>query len=251
MNEMTRRDVLCASAAIAAVGAPLALANAEEPVMEDAKKLKVVVAGAHPDDPESGCGGTMALYADAGHDVVSMYLTRGEAGIPGMSYEEAARTRTAEAEAACRILGTRAAYLGQIDGATEVNTKRYDEVRRALSDEKPDIVLTQWPIDTHRDHQAIATLVYDAWLRMDKSFELYYYEVESGTQSQHFWPTQYVDIETVEPRKEQACLAHKSQNPATDFYPMHQRMQRARGAEAGVTLAEAFVRHNQVSRELL
>lgn len=251
MNEMTRRDVLCASAAIAAAGAPLAAANAAGPQMKDAGKLKVVVAGAHPDDPESGCGGTMALYADEGHDVVSMYLTRGEAGIPGMSHEEAGRTRTAEAEAACRILGARAAYLGQVDGATEVNTKRYDEVRRALIEEAPDIVLTQWPIDTHRDHQAIATLVYDAWLRMDKSFALYFYEVESGVQTQHFWPTHYVDIEAVEPRKKRACLAHKSQNPATDFYPMHERMQRFRGEEAGVTLAEAFVRHNQVSRGLL
>jgi len=248
---MTRRDVLCASAAIAAAGAPLAAANAAEGQAREAKRLKVVAAGGHPDDPESGCGGTMALYADAGHEVVSLYLTRGEAGIPGMSHEEAARVRTAEAEAACRILGARAAFLGQVDGATEVNAKRYEEVRRALSEEAPGIVLTQWPIDTHRDHQAIAVLVYDAWLRMDRSFELYYYEVESGVQSQHFWPTQYVDIEAVEPRKEQACLAHASQNPATDFYPMHQRMQRFRGEEAGVKLAEAFIRHNQVSRGLL
>jgi len=250
MSEMRRRDVLRASAIVAA-GVPLAAAKAAEPQTKDAKRLKVVVAGAHPDDPESGAGGTMALYADAGHEVVSMYLTRGEAGIPGMSHEEAGRLRTAEAEAACRILGARATYLGQVDGATEVNAKRYDEVRRALSEEAPDIVLTQWPIDTHRDHQAIAVLVYDAWLRMDKSFELYYYEVESGVQSQHFWPTHYVDIEAVEPRKKQACLAHASQNPAIDFYPMHQRMQRFRGEEAGVKLAEAFVRHNQVSRGLL
>ena len=250
MSEMTRRDVLRASAIVAA-GAPLAAAEAAEPQTRHDKRLKVVVAGAHPDDAESGCGGTMALYVDAGHEVVSMYLTRGEAGVPGMSHEEAGRLRTAEAEAACRILGVRAAYLGQVDGATEVNAKRYDEVRRALSEEAPDVVLTQWPIDTHRDHQVIAILVYDAWLRMDKSFELYYYEVESGVQSQHFWPTHYVDIETAETRKEQACLAHKSQNPATDFYPLHQRMQRFRGQEAGVKLAEAFVRHNQVSRGLL
>ena len=250
MSEMTRRDVLCASAAIVAAGTPLA-ANAAGSQADGTKRMKIVVAGAHPDDPESGCGGTMALYADAGHEVVSMYLTRGEAGIPGMSYEEAGRLRTAEAEEACGILGARAAYLGQVDGATEVNAKRYEEVQRALREEAPDIVLTQWPIDTHRDHQAIATLVYDAWLRMDKSFALYFYEVESGTQTQQFWPTHYVDIEATEPRKKRACLAHKSQNAATDFYPMHERMQRFRGVEAGVKLAEAFVRHNQVTGGLL
>jgi len=94
-------------------------------------------------------------------------------------------------------------------------------------------------------------LVYDAWLRMGKLSELHYYEVESGTQSQHFWPTHYVDIGAVGPRKEKACLVHKSQNPTPDFYPMHQRMQRFRGEEAGVRLAEAFIRHNQVSVNLL
>ena len=251
MSKMTRRDVLCASTAAIATGVPLTAAGVAENQTTAAKQLKVVVAGAHPDDPESGCGGTMALYADAGHDVVSMYLTRGEAGIPGTSYEEAARIRTAEAEAACQIMGARAVFLGQIDGATEVNTKRYDEVRRALSEEEPDIVLTQWPIDTHRDHQVVSVLVYDAWLQMDKSFALYFYEVMSGEQSQHFWPTQYVDIESVATRKEQANLVHKSQNPTTDYWPQHQQMQRARGAEAGVKLAEAFIRHNQVSQGLL
>ncbi len=38
-------------------------------------KLKVIVVGAHPDDPETGCGGTMALMAKEGHDVISAYLT--------------------------------------------------------------------------------------------------------------------------------------------------------------------------------
>jgi len=251
VSKMTRRDVLCTSTVAIAAGLPLATAGAADAQEEEARRLKIIVTGAHPDDPESGCGGTMALYADAGHDVVSMYLTRGEAGIPGTSHEEAARIRTAEAEAACQILGARPAFLQQIDGATEVNRQRYDEMRQALSDEKPDIVLTQWPIDTHRDHQAIAILVYDAWLRMDKSFALFYYEVMTGEQTQHFWPTHYVDIESVATRKEQANMVHKSQNPATDFWPLHQQMHRARGSEAGVKLAEAFIRHNQASGGLL
>ena len=43
-------------------------------------RAEVVVVGGHPDDPESGCGGTMARFADAGNDVVALYLTRGEEG---------------------------------------------------------------------------------------------------------------------------------------------------------------------------
>ena len=45
------------------------------------KRLKVLAIGAHPDDPETCCGGTMCLLHDAGHEVVCVYLTRGEAGI--------------------------------------------------------------------------------------------------------------------------------------------------------------------------
>lgn len=248
MRDLTRRDVLSLSAAVVGTGIPLSAAEAKSQTNRE-KRLKVVIAGAHPDDPESGCGGTIALYSDAGHDVVSMYLTRGEAGIAGMSHEEAARVRTAEAEEACRVLGARPVFLGQVDGATEVNAERYDEVRKALGEEHPDIVFAHWPIDTHRDHRALALLIYDAWLHMNKSFELYYYEVESGIQTQHFWPTHYVDIKAAEPRKKQACLAHKSQNPGADFYPIHERMQQYRGMEAGVKLAEAFIRHKQVSAE--
>jgi LmbE family N-acetylglucosaminyl deacetylase len=73
-------------------------------------RLNVLVAGGHPDDPESGCGGTMARYAGAGHDVVALYLTRGEAGIAGKTHAESATIRTAEPERACAILGAKARF---------------------------------------------------------------------------------------------------------------------------------------------
>ena len=53
------------------------------------KKLKIVCVGGHPDDPESGCGGTLALLAAEGHDITIIYLTSGEAGITGKSFAEA------------------------------------------------------------------------------------------------------------------------------------------------------------------
>src|SRR5690242_1872275 len=68
------------------------------------KKMKIVCVGGHPDDPESGCGGTIAKLASLGHDVAVIYLTRGEAGIAGKSHDEAAGIRTQEAVAACKIL---------------------------------------------------------------------------------------------------------------------------------------------------
>ena len=184
----------------------------------------------------------MARFADLGHEVVAVYLTRGEAGIAGKSHDEAAAIRTAECLEACKILKARPVFAGQIDGSTEINAARYDEMRKLLEQEQPDIVLTHWPIDTHRDHRAASFLVYDAWLRLDRKFTLYYFEVMSGSQTQSFAPTDYVDITATEDRKRAACFAHKSQNPA-EFYAHHDLMNRFRGKESGHRFAEAFVRH--------
>jgi LmbE family N-acetylglucosaminyl deacetylase len=86
-------------------------------------RMKIVCVGGHPDDPESGCGGTLARFAAMGHAVTIIYLTRGEAGIPGKSHDDAANIRTQEAVEACEILHTKAVFAGQIDGATILGTK--------------------------------------------------------------------------------------------------------------------------------
>jgi LmbE family N-acetylglucosaminyl deacetylase len=216
---------------------------------DTARKLKVIVAGAHPDDPESGCGGTAALYSNLGHEAVLLYLTRGEAGIPGKSAQEAAAIRTAEAQKACAILKTRPVFAGQIDGDTEINRARYADFRKILQAEHPDIVFTHWPIDTHRDHRVISLLVYDTWMESGKKFDLYYFEVDQGFQTQHFHPTHYVNIAQTESRKRAACFAHASQHPE-DFYNLHDKMNQFRGIECGCKLAEAFVRHVQNSDTL-
>jgi len=48
----------------------------------------------------------------------------------------------------CAYSIARAIFAGQIDGATEITPARYDDFRKILAEEKPDIVLTHWPVDT-------------------------------------------------------------------------------------------------------
>ena len=88
------------------------------------KRMKVLAIGAHPDDPETCCGGTMCLLTEAGHEVVCVYLTRGEAGIAGKSHSEAAAIRVVESENACKVTGARHIFMSQVDGNTEVNLER-------------------------------------------------------------------------------------------------------------------------------
>jgi LmbE family N-acetylglucosaminyl deacetylase len=232
-----------------ATGAPFSGKKGQ--VGDTNRKLKIVVVGAHPDDPESGCGGTIALYTDQGHEVVNVYLTRGEAGIPGKSFEQAAAIRTAECQKACAILKARPIFAGQIDGNTELNKSTYEAFRKILDAEKPDVVFTHWPVDTHRDHRAASLLAYDVWLNGGKKSALYYFEVDQGEQTQVFHPTYYVDISRTASRKRDACLAHASQEPQTTFYPQHETMARFRGIESGTSVAEGFIRHCQNGSSVL
>lgn len=245
MGRITRREMLGRSSVLAASVGALPLSVAEGQMAAAARRLNVVVVGAHPDDPESGCGGTIALYSDEGHNVVILYLTRGEAGIRGKSAQEAAAIRTAEAEKACVILKARPVFAGQIDGDTELNPARYAQFRKVLEAQQPNIVFTHWPVDSHRDHRAASLLAYDAWLAGGRNFDLYYFEVMQGEQTQIFHPTDYVDIARTAARKKDACFAHVSQFPETDFWPLHERMDRFRGMECGVEVAEGFIRHCQ------
>ena len=242
-KEVSRRNLLKMSG-LAALGMgafPKETTKHDKP----GEKNKMIVVGGHPGDPEVCCGGTMALYSGHGHEVVTAYLNRGEAGVAGKSKEEAARIRTREAQAACGILHSRAAFLTQADGDSEISAARYTEMYDFLKKEQPSIVLTHWPIDTHRDHRNCSLLVYDAWLKLGKNFDLYYFEVELGKETQNFAPTDYVDIGPVREQKHKASNCHESQGIEEVFKNSHELMERLRGMESGYPFAEAFVKHAQ------
>jgi hypothetical protein len=149
---LTRRDVIIGAGGFACALMSGATAVGQTP------KLKVMVAGGHPGDPEYGCGGTIARLTNLGHQVVLLYLNNG--AWPPTD----AATRTAEATHACQILKARPAYAGQANGHAIVDNDHYADYAKIIDTEKPDMVITQWPLDNHRDHRAITMLTYDAFL---------------------------------------------------------------------------------------
>ena len=191
---------------------------------------KVLVIGAHPDDPETMCGGTMLKLKELGAEVVSVYLTSGEAGIRGKSHEEARTIRQAEAKNACEVMGVRPIFLTQIDGNAEVNKERYAEMKALMEAEKPDMVITHWPIDSHRDHRVCSNLVYEAWRQTGNTFDLYYGEVMTGLQTQNFSPTLWVDITEQHAKKVKAYYCHVSQG-MNEVQDWHDPMEVLRGME--------------------
>jgi len=234
-----RSFAACATASILA---------SKNSVAAHGERLKVVVTGGHPGDPECGCAGTIACYTELGHEVVLLYMNRGEGFCKGADPSQCATVRTAEARKACEILKARAAFVGQYDGRAIVDNSHYDEFRRSFESEKPDIVFAQWPLDRHRDHRALSMLVLDAWFQTGKKSALYFYEVAEDTTM--FSPVEFVDISRVESVRRAACYAHASQQP-DKWYPLQVELTRFRGAESGLGQAEAFLRHWESKRGLL
>jgi LmbE family N-acetylglucosaminyl deacetylase len=202
---------------------------------------KVLIIGAHPDDPETMCGGTMIKLRKMGIEVVAVYFTGGEAGIPGKSHEEARSIRTAEAKKACEVMGVRPIFMTQTDGNTEVNKERYAEMKALIEAEQPDMVITHWPIDSHRDHRVCSIIVYDAWRQTGYNFDLYYGEVMTGLQTQNFSPNLWVDITEEHDQKVKAYYCHESQDmPVVQEW--HDAMEIMRGMECHAKYGEAFVK---------
>lgn len=121
-------------------------------------KLDVLAIGAHPDDVELGCGGTLARLAREGHRVGILHLTRGEAGTRGTAEE-----RLAEAERAAAALGAvELAFLECGDGHLRHGEAEEDAVIEVLRTWRPEIVLAPAPQDRHPDHGRGFQLVEDA-----------------------------------------------------------------------------------------
>jgi LmbE family N-acetylglucosaminyl deacetylase len=204
-------------------------------------KIRVLCIGAHPDDPETACGGTLARYAEAGHDVHVLYMTKGELGIVGKSPDEAGAIRSAEAEEGCKALGAKAHFFGHPSGAIKFDRPTADQLVAKLDAIAPDLVLSHWPIDTEYDHQIVAALALHAWLAKPRRHPLFLYEVEAGTQSLGFVPHAYVEIGNQLPKKLAAIRAHKSQEVERRAYEKHHEpMERFRAREIAGVAAEAY-----------
>ena len=176
--------------------------------------LNIVVTGGHPGDPEYGCGGTVARYTRQGHRVTLLYLNRGgdpqegSAACAAAAAANRATPRVQEAMAACRILRAQPVFAPQCNGASIVDNAHYEGFTELLATLRPDVMFTQWPIDSHPDHRATFTLTLEAWSRLGRKAAFYFYEVSDGLDTSMFTPTDYVDITETEPIKRSAVTMH-------------------------------------------
>lgn len=137
-----------------------------------APAARVLVVLAHPDDPEFFCGGTLALWAQAGRQIDYCLLTRGDKGADdGTDPAGLAATRQAEQRAAASILGvSQVRFLDYPDGYLVPDLDLRREVVRAIRQAKPTVVVTCDPTNffpsdryiNHPDHRAAGQVTLDA-----------------------------------------------------------------------------------------
>lgn len=195
--------------------------------------MNVLAIGAHPDDIEYGCGGTLTLYAQKGHDV---YLFVASDGSHGGDSE----VRRREQGDSALIVGAREIFWGGYRD-TEVPLDRDLIVRleTVIRQVKPTMIFVNYPDDTHQDHRNLAQGANSA-TRYVPNF--LFFEVPS---TQHFAPNCYTNIEKVLDKK-LACLeAHRSQVTKTNIedltiLELAVSCANFRGIQARVKYAEAF-----------
>lgn len=161
--------------------------------------MNILAIGAHPDDIEFGCGGTLIKYAQKGHNVYLLILTT---GIVGGDPE----IRKKEQEEAAKFMKTKQVFWGDFrDTELSVNKALISVIENVINKTKPKIVFFNYFDDTHQDHRAIAQASTSA-TRYIK--EVLYYEVPT---SQNFQPDIFVNIADILDKKLELLKIHTSQ----------------------------------------
>jgi LmbE family N-acetylglucosaminyl deacetylase len=219
--------------------------------------MKVLAVGAHPDDLEILCGGTLARFVNEGHEVVMCHATLGDRGSYVHTSEEIAAIRSRESKRAAEICGAEEATLGLHDG--EVSAADPEQRRLVVDlvrDARPDLIITHYPHDYMSDHNEISKLVFDCSFHAtlplfetgkphhDKVTPIYYMETIMGVA---FQPTEYVDVTDVIDKKRAMLEAHETQltwlrdHDGVDIVEEMRAATRFRGLQCGVKFAEGFV----------
>ncbi|HAM11044.1 MAG: GlcNAc-PI de-N-acetylase [Bacteroidetes bacterium GWE2_41_25] len=125
------------------------------------EKLHIIIIGAHPDDPDK-VGGTAYKWAQAGHDVLMVSVTNGDAGHQSIKAAELASIRRIEARKAGEVIGIRYITLDNHDGQLMPTYENRLQVIRVIREHNADMVIFPRPYDYHPDHRYTGVLVLDA-----------------------------------------------------------------------------------------
>lgn len=219
----------------------------------------ILAIGAHPDDLEISCAGTLTKMKQAGHEVVLCHASNGDKGHYKIPADELIRIRQQEAQKAGAVIGCKVISLGLKDGeilsGNESARSVFIDLIRSV---QPDMVITHAPNDYMPDHVAVSQLVFDTtfvatlpgfsdrYPIAKKVPALYYMDNLSGID---FQPTIYVDISDTFETKMEMLNQHQSQlvwlkeHDNVDTLDFVKTLGKIRGIQSGCQYAEGFIQH--------
>ncbi len=195
--------------------------------------MNILAIGAHPDDIEFGCGGTLFKYSENGHKVYMLVLSKGDkGGDPDV--------RQKEQEESARILRVEKLFFSDyVDTEIVQSQKLITEIESFLKEVKPDFIFVQYFDDTHQDHRNLSESTISATRYIQN---VLFYE---GPTTQNFTPNVFVDITKVFDKKLECLNAHASQVSKTNIEGLSiieaaKSAAHFRGIQGRVKFAEAF-----------
>ena len=225
--------------------------------------MKILAIGAHPDDVEINCIGTLIKCRKRGDEVTICHMSNGDLGHVTIPPKELGELRCREAQCAGEIADVRVVWGGFTDLCIYDTEAARDTVVALLRRERPDLIITHAPNDYMPDHCITSQLVFDA--SFSASVPHYRPELGEATPTTPIYymcnasalnvtPTVYVDISEEMETKRQAFAAHESQivwlkdHDNVDYVEQVEIIGRFYGLQSGVRYAEVFSECNTSGR---
>ena len=205
------------------------------------RKRNILAVGAHADDVEIGCGGTVAQHVERGDNVIILVMTESS-----YTYYDGTVLRTVdeseeEAKSAAKVLGGELITLGFENKNLPYYGKSVEAINKVIDEYSIDMIYTHWYHDTHQDHRRTTQSVFSAG-RYVPNILMYEPEYPAGRSYLGFRNQYYVDITSTLEIKMNALKCHESQvkKYGDDFLEAVKARARHRGYEVGSKYAECF-----------
>jgi len=201
--------------------------------------MNILAVGAHPDDIEFGCFGTLIYYSNLKHSIYFNLFSSGE--LLGKI-----EMREKEAEKSAKLIGAKIDFFRYPDANISVTNKTIDKFREYIDEIKPDTLFIHHPYDNHQDHRATTQICLSCSDYFDK---IYFYE---GPSSFNFSPKIFFIVDKQFNKKITALKTFTSQTvkPYLDIKAI-EGLARYRGYQSGLYghLCEAFSCYKLIERD--
>lgn len=205
------------------------------------KKRNILAVGAHADDVEIGCGGTVARHVEKGDNVTILVMAESSYTHYNGTVLRTLEEGEAEEKRAAEVLGVRLVNLGFETKNVPYSAESIEAINKVIDDYNIDTIYTHWYHDTHQDHSRTTQSVISAG-RYVRNILVYEPEYPAGRSYLGFWNQYYVDITSTFEIKMDALKCHKSQvmKYGDSFMGAVESRAIHRGYEIGTGYAECF-----------